>query len=266
MKEEIPAPLRCLIVDDERAAHKTIQFHIEKVSWVVHAGSCMNAISALEQISAIKPDIIFLDVDMPHLSGMDLLKIAGDIGPSVIMTTAHEEFALQGYEHNVCDFLLKPISFERFLKAVNKLRLLHERQPNKPDDCCGAVSSDRKPDQADPDAVPWDADSLRFGTQTMWITVDKNIVPVSYRHIYLLKAYGNYVQVCVKDKIHLIRSTLTILISNLPPKFIQTHRSYIVNSELVGQITGNEIIMAEAEYKARISKQLRADVLRKLHS
>ena len=61
------ATYNCLIVDDERAAHKTIQFHIEKVSWLLHAGSCMTAISALEQISAIKPDIIFLDVDMPHL-------------------------------------------------------------------------------------------------------------------------------------------------------------------------------------------------------
>ena len=274
MKDEAPAPLHCLIVDDERAAHKALKFHIDKVPWLHFSDSCTNAINALEAISATDPDIIFLDVDMPYISGIDLLNIIGKIGSSIIMTTAHEKFAIQGFDYNVSDFLLKPISFERFLKAANKVRLQRESQtmrsafqdangvqeysPNHPFQIIGRDHLDS--DASSPTGSPV------FGEKIMWIQVEKDVFPLEYKQIYMVQSCGNYVRIYVKDCFYIIRASLTLLVKNLPPRFIQTHRSYIVNSELVKHISGNEITMTADGYMARISRELRSDIFKKLKS
>jgi CheY-like chemotaxis protein len=100
-------PIRCLIVDDEIAAHKNIKYFINQVPGMEFSEGCMNAVKALELVAGQDFDIVFLDVDMPYISGVEFLRIVGRITASVVMTTAHPEFAIDGYDHNVADFLLK---------------------------------------------------------------------------------------------------------------------------------------------------------------
>ncbi|WAC13273.1 LytR/AlgR family response regulator transcription factor [Dyadobacter pollutisoli] len=273
MKLEATTPLQCLIIDDESSAHKTLKFHMGKVPWLEFTHSCMNAVRALELISSIRPDIIFLDVDMPHLSGIEMLGLAGRISASVILTTAHEKFAIQGYEYDVTDFLLKPISFPRFLRAVNKVRERGNPDPSRNERPAAAATNEPHPHHpfqivdctrpADT-ALASPADSPVFAEKMMWVKVDKNIYPLEYKHIYMIQSYGNYVQIYSRAHKLVVRTSLTLLLKNLPPHFIQTHRSYIINSAHISHISGNEIYLTDLGFKAMISKELRNDFLRRL--
>lgn len=272
MKQQSTRPLRCLIVDDESAAHKTIKFYIGKVPGLEFSESCMNAVKALEAISMREPDIIFLDVDMPYITGLELLNIVGSISASVIMTTAHARFAIDGFDHNVVDFLLKPISFERFLKSVHKVRRLRASKPTAADSHepgeypldpmhpFQILKTNDGPDQllTQPRHVPV------FEEKMMWIRVDKIILPVEYRHLTMIKSCGNYVYMYIKGKQHLVRTSLGLLVARLPEIFIKTHKSYIINRELVDGLYGNEIMLHKGRHKAKISRYLRSEVLKKL--
>src|SRR5215831_20746737 len=112
--------LKCLIIDDEPLAQNIIENYLKDFSFIELVAKCENAIVALELIKKQKIDLIFLDISMPFISGIEFIKTLQD-PPQIILTTAHKEFALESYELNVLDYLLKPISFERFLKAINKL-------------------------------------------------------------------------------------------------------------------------------------------------
>src|SRR6186997_3308659 len=122
--------VKCLIIDDEPLAQNVIENYLANFSFIRLIAKCDNALIALEWIKKQKIDLIFLDVSMPFISGIDFIKTLKD-PPVVILTTAHKEFAIESYELNVLDYLLKPISFERFLKAINKLEIhsLEDAQP-----------------------------------------------------------------------------------------------------------------------------------------
>ncbi|MCE7044543.1 LytTR family DNA-binding domain-containing protein [Dyadobacter sp. CY312] len=274
MKQSTRKPLRCLIVDDEIAAHKTIKFYISKVPGLEYSQGCMNAVSALEAITTGDFDIIFLDVDMPYISGVEFLKIAGNMTASVIMTTAHARFAIDGFDHNVADFLLKPISLERFLKAVHKVRSLRATQT-------GWVKQTHEPslDNLRETLHPFQLLQKNTGTgpetspaglvpvfkeKMMWIRVEKSILPVEYNELYMIKGSGNYVQMYTKGKKYLVRTSLTLLLERLPDIFIKTHKSYIINRHLIQTLQGNEIVMSGGKHIAKISRYLRTDVLNKL--
>src|ERR1700741_1791551 len=112
--------LKCLIIDDEPLAQNVIENYLKNFSFIDLIAKCENALVALDWIKKQKVDLLFLDISMPFISGIDFIKTLQN-PPAVILTTAHKEFAIESYELNVLDYLLKPISFERFLKAVNKL-------------------------------------------------------------------------------------------------------------------------------------------------
>ena len=274
MKQSTRKPLRCLIVDDEIAAHKAIKFYIGKLSGLEYSQGCMNAVSALEAITTADFDIIFLDVDMPYISGVEFLKIAGNMTASVIMTTAHVRFAIDGFDHNVADFLLKPFSLERFLKAVHKVRSLRAtqtglaKQTNQPSlDKRGQTQHPfqilQKNTGADPEPSPEGLVPV-FKDKMMWIRVDKSILPVEYNELCMIKGSGNYVQMYTKGKKYLVRTSLTLLLERLPDFFIKTHKSYIINRHLIQTLKGNEIVMSGGKHIAKISRYLRTDVLNKL--
>src|SRR3954466_7798331 len=111
--------ISCLITDDEPMARKGLEGYVKKIPFLSLEGSCEDAIQLNEMLRTKKPDLIFLDIEMPYLSGIELLKTLAD-PPKVILTTAYENYALQGFDLDVLDYLLKPISFDRFLKSVNK--------------------------------------------------------------------------------------------------------------------------------------------------
>src|ERR1044071_8507492 len=112
--------IKCLIIDDEPLAQNVIENYLKSFSFIELIAKCENALSALEWMKKRKVDLIFLDISMPFISGIDFIKTLQN-SPAVILTTAHKEFAIESYELNILDYLLKPISFERFLKAINKL-------------------------------------------------------------------------------------------------------------------------------------------------
>ncbi|CAG5072976.1 Protein-glutamate methylesterase/protein-glutamine glutaminase [Dyadobacter sp. CECT 9623] len=122
MNSNTTRKISCLIIDDEEPAHEVLKFLIAKIPWLVCVGSCYNAVEALEVIPDSKPDILFLDVNMPELTGLDLLSIVKAPNSHVIMTTAYSQYAVDGFTFDVTAFLLKPIGFDRFLKAVTKVR------------------------------------------------------------------------------------------------------------------------------------------------
>ena len=123
--------LKCLIVDDEPLAHNVIENYIDKHSGLTCIGNYYNAIDALTYLNTNTVDILFLDINMPELSGMDMLRTM-DNPPTVILTTAYSEYAVESYDIGVADSLMKPIRFDRFLKALNKLSLIHISEPTRP--------------------------------------------------------------------------------------------------------------------------------------
>jgi two-component system LytT family response regulator len=165
-------PLRCLIVDDEPLAHRVILEYVKEVDYLEVVGQCFSATEALSILNREPIDLVFLDIQMPKLKGLDMLRAMID-PPLVIVTTAYEEYAVEGFELNVCDYLLKPFRLERFLKATQRaLRLSQKRAP---------VTST-------PQKAP-------VAPEKLFIKSDKRLVQVILEEIVLLESYGNYVKV-----------------------------------------------------------------------
>jgi len=204
---------RCLIIDDEPLAVKLIRTHLGKLESFEIAGECKSALKAVEYLQREKIDLMFLDINMPEISGLDFLKSIPD-PPYVIITTAYREYAIEGYDLDVVDFLLKPISFERFLKAINRYcnrsRKLEVKNTNTP-----SKSQDMK---------------------FIYIQDGKNIFKILYDDVLYFEGYGEYVKVITAGKNYIVRDSLTEFENRFSTEyFIRIHKSYIVN---VQKITG----------------------------
>lgn len=206
--------LRCIIVDDEPIARKILQEFVEQVPFLEPAGRFENALKAEAFLSYNKVDIMFLDIEMPKRSGLDYLKQPG-IRPMVILTTAFPQYALEGYELDIIDYLLKPVAFSRFLKAVQKAK-----------EYAGLR------DATVPSAMP------------SWIFVrsDKRIEKIELRDILYIESVGNYVNIFTDTKRILAYLTLKGLEGQLPAlEFMKVHQSFLVNCSRIDAIEGNTI-------------------------
>ncbi len=215
--------LQCLIVDDEPIAQKILENYILKVDFLELAAKCSNAIDALQVLHNQTIDIIFLDIKMPTLSGIEMLKSTHPL-PNVILTTAYSEYAVQSYELNVKDYLLKPITFERFLKAVNK-----------------TIFSETD--------LTENKSEMNTTNKFMFFKADKKVYKFYFYEIIFFEGYGNYVKVYSLNKkpilvLDKLNNLGKILSSN---DFIRVHKSYIVNLSLVKEISGNRIIINNIE-------------------
>jgi DNA-binding LytR/AlgR family response regulator len=225
-----------LIVDDEPLARKLIASHVAKIDGLECVGECSNAIEASNVLRSKQVDLIFLDIQMPEISG---LQLAGSLKnpPSIILTTAFRDFAPEAFDLDVVDYLLKPISFERLLKAVNrffdsevdKAKIIVD--PSKKDDAFILIKADRK------------------------------IHKLAVQDILYIESLDNYVKIFGSDKVLITRENITALDDRLPyPPFVRIHRSFIVNSawvktvsnEGVG-ITGKELPFGRAFKKLALS-------------
>ncbi|RPE08057.1 DNA-binding response regulator [Chitinophaga lutea] len=216
--------LRCLIVDDEPLAHDIILQYMADVPFLEKAGQCYRVAEALELLSRQPVDLIFLDIRMPRLTGLDLLKTLQQ-RPMVIITSAYEEHALESFDLDVVDYLLKPFRFERFLKAVNRALALHnlKKQVNQPA-------------PANPTAAP------AMEPAQIYIRSDKKQIQVSLADILYLESVGNYVKVWNTQRYLLTPGTLSGFETRLPADtFIRIHKSYILNKSFVHYIEGNTI-------------------------
>ena len=216
--------LRCLIIDDEPLAHDIILTYINDVSFLTNVGHCYRATEAFDFLNNHTIDLIFLDIRMPKLSGLDFLRTLAH-QPIVIITSAYHQYALESFDLAVCDYLLKPFRFDRFLKAVNRaLEIYNLKNPiEKP-----LINHQKNAPIND----------------KITIKVDKKQVIVNQDEIFYLESLGNYVKVWGNNDFLLTPRTLTSFEDQLPTEaFIRIHKSYILNKKYVHYQEGNIIFL-----------------------
>ncbi|MEO1052287.1 MAG: LytTR family DNA-binding domain-containing protein [Bacteroidota bacterium] len=242
--------MNCLIIDDEPLAHNVIKRYCENLPHIQIIGSSHTALEALEFLSSHSADLIFLDINMPKLKGLDFLRTLPD-PPLVIVTTAYQEFALESYELSVCDYLLKPFSLERFLKAINKAQNWKALQD--------------KATIAQPSPVTVTSDDSGTSDQTLFLKGDKKIHQVRFDQILYLESYGSYVRFHLDNEMVMTLERLATFESSLPADaFIRVHKSYIVSVKKIDVIEGNTIHLKGQKipigkvYKHNLDKVLKA--------
>lgn len=215
--------LKCLLVDDEPLAHKVIQNYVNRLHTLEVVGSCFNAVEAINFLYKHEVDLMFLDIHMPELNGLEMLKTLPS-PPKVIVTTAYSEFALESYEFGIVDYLLKPIAFPRFLKAVN--RVIEQAPAN--------TSL-----QTTPAPV---ADSSPKAEEYLFLKENQITHKVFLNDILFIQAYGNYLKFFTEQKMIMVAETMKSINEKLPEsQFMRVHKSYIVSLAKIDQIEGNQI-------------------------
>lgn len=198
---------RCLVVDDEPLARDVIRRYIEKLPFLHLVGECSNAIDAFVFLQANEIDILFLDIRMPELLGTELMQSIKE-PPKVIFTTAYKEYAWDGFELDAVDYLLKPIRFDRFLKAVNKALPGYENVLLSSE----TMDSERK-----------------SGVDSIYLRIDRRQVRIILDEILYIESAKDYVKIYTNDKMHLCRQTITSIEDIIDKnEFVRIHRSFIV--------------------------------------
>jgi len=215
--------IRCLAVDDEAYATKMIADYIGKVPYLELVGVANNAIDALAKVREGGVDLVFLDIRMPQLTGLDFLKLCGD-KCKVILTTAYAEYALEGFEYNVIDYLLKPIAFDRFFKAAEKA--LEVIQPR--------LNQQGSSPQNQPGYLFIKGDSKN------------KFLKVDHQDILYIEGLKNYVSIYTKTQRLVTYQALRELEAQLPqPPFYRVHKSYIVSTDKIRLIDGNTLYVGD---------------------
>lgn len=222
--------LKCLIVDDEPLSREVIEDFVSLCPELGLAGTCTNALEADEFMKREKIDLLFLDINMPKLSGIGLIKSLKE-PPLFVLITAYPEFAIKGFEIDAVDYLLKPVSFERFRASVNRVL---ERYKNKIDDKCHIMVRSNKKDYR-----------------------------INFDDIIYLEAQGDYVRFVTKGPSLMVHGTLKEFISQLPvEKFERIHKSYVISLAKVVYVEGN--LVKIDDYKLPVSMSYREQLGKKL--
>lgn len=207
--------LNCVIIDDEPLAIDIIKNYISQVKGLDITASFNSALDSLEFIEKNKVDLLFLDINMPILDGYSFLKSLSN-KPQVIITTAHEEYAVKGYELEILDYLVKPIPFPRFLKAINKAKKIHDEKKD---------------------------DNENWKNKHLFLKINKKKMKKVYLNdILLIESLKDYIKVITPNKSYIIHQTLSSFTESLPPnRFIRIHRSYTVSLDKIEAIEGNSL-------------------------
>src|ERR1700744_261995 len=229
--------LKCLIIDDEPIARKLLLEYIEETDFLVLVGTAENPLKATGLINDLDVDPIFLDINMPKMNGLDFLRSANNL-PMVIMTTAYGQYALDGFEMAVVDYLVKPFALERFLKATQKaleLKMLREKK---------LVPEKKYPGH-------------------FYVKCNGRIEKVLYDELVYVESMANYVTLYTLNDKLVVYLTIKGILEKLPPeKFLQVHKSYIVNIDSVKTIEGNMLHVGGT--KITIGQSFLDEVMNKL--
>ena len=228
--------MNCLIVDDNKMARMAMKQLVSQVSELTLAGECDNAMDAYNKVSKEHIDLILLDIEMPGMTGLELTKNLGDKSPLIIFTTAKTDYAVEAFELNVVDYLVKPVSPARFLQAIEKAKEVLES--NKQD-----VQIEEK--------------------EFVFVRDNGILKRVDINEILFLEAMGDYVKVHTSQKFHIVHSTLKAIGEKLPAsKFMRVHRSYIVAINKIDYIQegtisiGKTTIPVADTHKSSLNKRL----------
>jgi DNA-binding LytR/AlgR family response regulator len=228
-------PKKCIIVDDEPAAHYVLANYIKQNPQLDLVFQCYNGIEAMDYLRENKVDLMFLDINMPEITGIELLKII-PTPPKTILTTAYSEFALESYDYGVIDYLLKPIYFPRFLKAIDRFFSMENVQ-NKPAEVIA---------------------------NTVSVKVDGHFIELELENLLFAQSFGNYVKLHTTKRIYLASITTSEFEKCLPELgFMRIHKSYIVALDKI-EATDKDFVVIKKErlpigitYKRELSDRLK---------
>ncbi len=207
--------INCIIIDDEPSSQTVLKAFIADVHFLKLICICNNALEATEVLNKSNNiNLLFLDINMPKISGLNFYKSLQN-PPDVIFTTAYSEYALEGFEVNAIDYLLKPFSFERFFKAVNKVLDKQSQENQTPEDDFILIKS------------------------------NKVLHKIAPNDIFFAEAFGDYVKVHLEHTYIMTNSTFTNILKLLPKQFVRTHKSYAINLKKMNSLAGNQITIGE---------------------
>jgi len=233
----------CVVIDDEPLAVEILEEYISKIPFLNHIKSFTNSIKALAFFEECKPDLVFLDIQMPDLKGTQLASLIQNKNIDIIFTTAYSEYALESYDLNAVDYLLKPIALDRFIKAVNKVKVKHEKN---------GVSKDEKAE------IPTVRDP-----EYLFVKTDYKIVRVAYKEILYVEGLKDYLILQTPQEKILTLLSFKKILEQLPcTEFVRVHKSYIVPVSKIDSIEkhrikiGEKIIPIGETYKQEFYKQI----------
>ena len=233
--------IHCIIVDDEPIAREILEDHLHKIEAIKIIATCKNAMEAFNVINNHKIDVIFLDINMPEISGLSFAKSINK-NIKIIFTTAYREYAVDGFDLKAVDYLLKPISFERLLQAVNKF--LNENIP---------VYTESK------------NELTTEKSDFIFVRSDRKMIKINFSEVNYIESLGDYLKIHLQNKTIITRETISNMEAKLPKKeFIRIHRSFILSISKIESFT-NEFV--EVSKKAiPISRSYKKEVLQRLEN
>jgi len=231
--------INCIIVDDEPMAREILENHLKKIDEIHIAGICKNAVEAFNLINLNEIDLIFLDINMPEISGLSFARSINK-NIKIIFTTAYREYAIEGFDLMAVDYLLKPISFERIFQAVNKFR--NENHSLNPE-----LSTELELEKND----------------FIFVKSDRKMIKINFAEVDYIESLSDYLKIHLKNKTIITRETITSIEAKLPQReFLRIHRSYIVSIDKIESFT-HEFV--EINKKAiPISRSYKNDVKHRL--
>lgn len=228
--------INCIAVDDEPPALKLIEKYIHSVPVIHLVGSCVNAVDALTLLRNNTIDLIFLDIQMPQILGTEFMRTLS-APPKVIFTTAYRKFAVEGFDLDAVDYLLKPISFERFLKAINKVMKLN-------------LTSEKNLTAV----LPETENPNKF----LYLREDRKNIKIRLDDLLYIESLKNYIKVVTKEKTIVAKYSISALEEYLPSNFIRIHRSFIIAKDKIDAFTHDYVKLGK--YELPVSRSYRQGV------
>lgn len=234
----MPLPLRCAIIEDEPLAQELLQRYVRRVNSLELVATFDDAVEALTKLPPLQPTLLFVDINMPELTGLEFLRTYPTPHPAVIMTTANPNHALDGFEFGVADYLLKPITFERFMIAIGRVTTRFSNEASEP--------------------------------TFIYLKADGRLQQIYYDEIVFAVAFGDYIKVYLADRYLLTHTTMTKLAQALPPdRLLRINRSYLVQRKYIKTLTGNTVTMSTGHqlvigtnYRDAVKEQIRQGLIR----
>jgi len=226
--------IKCMIIDDEPSSQQVLRKFIEELSFLKLVHTCNNAVDAMTYLSSNSNiDLLFLDINMPKLSGISFYKSLQD-PPYVIFTTAYSQYAVEGFEVNAVDYLLKPFSFDRFFAAVNKVL---DRQKSEQDE--------------------------NDNDHYIMVKSNKTLHKVFTKEIFYMEALGDYVKIYLEDTFIITNSTFQGILQTIPKTYLlRIHKSFAINPHKLNTISGNQVSLGA--YTVPIGQKFKADFLKSI--
>ena len=233
-------PIKCIIVDDEPLGIKVIKHHVEQVPGLELVATFQNALEAFELLKNQSVDLLFLDIQMPVMTGIDFAKALQN-PPAIIFTTAYRNYAVESYELNAIDYLVKPITFPRFFQAVNKF--IEQKKESQP-----VVAPPTQAAQRD---------------AHIYVNSNKKHIKVAFQDILYIESIKDYIRIHIPNQTIITKEKISEFEQKLPGHFLRIHRSFIVNLKQVTAFTAQDVEIGEREipiggsYKREVLGRLR---------